>query len=88
MRQTYLVLVMKKENLKSLDEDIYMLYRNDKADNLFYRKEDASTQGMKLAQANPGTEVILFSSVEIFETEIPKVFKRQFNSKGELLPNE
>ena len=88
MRQTYLVLVMKKENLKSLDEDIYMLYRNDKADNLFYRKEDASTQGMKLAQANPGTEVILFSSVEIFETEIPKVFKRQFNNKGELLPNE
>ena len=88
MRQTFVVLVIKKENLKAMTEQLFMLYRNDKADNIFISRKDASDYASKLAQENPGQEVILFSSVEIFETEVPKVFKRQFNSKGELLPNE
>ena len=88
MRQTYVVLVIKKENLKAMTEQLFMLYRNDKADNIFISRKDASDYASKLAQENPGQEVILFSSVEIFETEVPKVFKRQFNNKGELLPNE
>ena len=88
MKQYFFVLQIKKDAIKAISPDINALFRSEKQDHLFVRYVDALTHAENLAKENPGHTVCVFTSTMVIETEIPKVFRRKFNEKGELLPDD